>query len=437
MTAPRAREQADPPSPPDRLPPRRGGSPSSKTASPAARPAGFVRLRGARRGLLRSARALAAAALLALTGGLALPATAQAEVLVSNIEEFPDGSNGLRGITFAQGFTTGASESNFPLTSIELKFQTVPSSGSTVTATVKRRNSSGRPGTDHATLVSPTSFVIGNNTFTAPAGTTLAANRTYFVVFETTSTTGPFVNVTNTDDEDGVPGWEMADGSMSSVSGGAFWTDRSQSAQIRVNGTDTGPPYVTAAEVSTDGQRIALTFNEILDHPTYTTTIRSAFTVTVDGTGTSVQSTSGGMAKVNLSVGRAISAGQTVVVSYDQSAAGTEALGDSDGNKVADFTTGRDGIPAVVNNSAADRSPPELSGATVASSGVAIELAFDEDLDLPATIPAALKDAFSVTAAGDTVEIAGLAADGSSGLQIALWSRRLCCKIRLFGDVSA
>ena len=195
--------------------------------------------------------------------------------------------------------------------------------------------------------------------------------------------------------------------------------------QIEVKGSARPAPVLTAAEVSTDGQRVALTFDRILDHPTYTTTIRSAFTVTVDGTGTSVQSTSGGMAKVNLSVGRAIGSGQTVVVSYDQSAAGTEALGDSDGNKVADFTTGSGGSPAVVNNSAVDRSPPELTGATVASSGVAIDLAFDEDLDLPATIPAALKDAFSVTAAGDTVEIAGLAADGSSGLQIALWSRIL------------
>ena len=72
-----------------------------------------------------------------------------------------------------------------------------------------------------------------------------------------------------------------------------------------------------------------------------------------------------------------------------------------------------------------DLSPPELTGATVTSSGVAIELAFDEDLDLPATIPAALKDAFSVTAAGDTVAISGLAADGSSGLQINLSSRIL------------
>ena len=184
-------------------------------------------------------------------------------------------------------------------------------------------------------------------------------------------------------------------------------------------------PYLPPPEVSTDGQRVALTFGKILDHPAYTTTIRSAFTVTVDGTDVPVNGFSGGMAKVNVSVGRVISAGQTVVVSYDQSAAGPEALGDSDGNKVADFTTGRDGIPAVVNNSAVDLSPPELTGATVASSGVAIELAFDEDLDLPATIPAALKDAFSVTAAGDTVEISGLAADGSSGLQINLSSRIL------------
>ena len=75
MTAPR--EPHRPPSPPDRLPSPRGGHPSSQTASAAARPAGFARLAGARRGLLSSARALAAAALLALVGGLALPPLAQ------------------------------------------------------------------------------------------------------------------------------------------------------------------------------------------------------------------------------------------------------------------------------------------------------------------------------------------------------------------------
>ena len=84
MTAPRAREQADPPAPPERRPPRRGGgsSPSIYAAPAAGRAAGPARLSGARHGLVRSARALAAAALLALSGTLALPATAEAQTEV-------------------------------------------------------------------------------------------------------------------------------------------------------------------------------------------------------------------------------------------------------------------------------------------------------------------------------------------------------------------
>ena len=65
--------------PPDCLPSPRGGHPSSQTASAAARLAGFARLAGTRRGLVGSARVLAAAALLALFGALALPAMAQAQ----------------------------------------------------------------------------------------------------------------------------------------------------------------------------------------------------------------------------------------------------------------------------------------------------------------------------------------------------------------------
>ena len=85
MTAPRPREQRRPPSPPDRRPPRRGGgsSPSPYAASAAGRPAGPARLCGARRGLVRSVRALAAAALLALSGALALPAQAQTTCTVT------------------------------------------------------------------------------------------------------------------------------------------------------------------------------------------------------------------------------------------------------------------------------------------------------------------------------------------------------------------
>ena len=70
MTAPRAREQHRPPSP---------GRPSLISDRIRHRPAGLARLRGARRALLRSARALAAAACLALFGALALPSTAEAQ----------------------------------------------------------------------------------------------------------------------------------------------------------------------------------------------------------------------------------------------------------------------------------------------------------------------------------------------------------------------
>ena len=41
-----------------------------------------------------------------------------------------------------------------------------------------------------------------------------------------------------------------------------------------------------------------------------------------------------------------------MVVSYDQSVAGSDAIADSDGNEVASFTTGEDGVPAVTNASA-------------------------------------------------------------------------------------
>ena len=76
------------PSPPDWRPPWRGGRPSLKTA-PAGQSAGFARQRVARRSFVRSAQALAAAALLALSGALALPATAEAQTtdLDGNLDE--------------------------------------------------------------------------------------------------------------------------------------------------------------------------------------------------------------------------------------------------------------------------------------------------------------------------------------------------------------
>ena len=110
MSAPRPREQRRPPSPPDRRPPRRGGgsSPSTYPASAAGRAAGPARLFGARRGLVRSARALAAAALLALSGALALPAQAQTlpTVSVTTPAAVTEGGD----VTFTLTLSTASSE---------------------------------------------------------------------------------------------------------------------------------------------------------------------------------------------------------------------------------------------------------------------------------------------------------------------------------------
>ena len=107
MTAPRPREQRRPPSPPDRGPPRRGGgsSPSPYRYASAGRPADAPRLCGARRGLVRSAGALAAAVLLALSGALALPAQAQTTptLSIANAEE-PEGDD----LTFTWTLTPAA-----------------------------------------------------------------------------------------------------------------------------------------------------------------------------------------------------------------------------------------------------------------------------------------------------------------------------------------
>ena len=85
---------------------------------------------------------------------------------------------------------------------------------------------------------------------------------------------------------------------------------------------------------------------------------------------------------------RRIGQGQAVVVSYDQSDAGSEALAASDGREVADFTAGTGGVVAVTNNSTVS-SDATLSGLTVsiknavgnALAAVALSPSFDSAIE--------------------------------------------------------
>ena len=245
MIAPRPREQADPPSPPDRLPPdrlppRRGGRPSSETAKPAGRPTGFACVCVARQGPVCSARALGAAALLALSGALALlartgtgpgrvgsrpfvhallvtiamllpPGVSQAQaqevVLVSNMAEQSGGSlaissaeylyEPIAGFTFggeeriAQQFTTGTNPGGYTLRSVVLNLRQDGGAGSVVHVAIHRDSLGlGFPGTQLAVLDTPadpfgtTSGAAGNRTFSAASALSLDARARYWVVLK-------------------------------------------------------------------------------------------------------------------------------------------------------------------------------------------------------------------------------------------------------------
>ena len=185
MTAPRAREQTDPPSPPDRRPPRRGAgsSPSIYAASAAGRRVPPV----ARHGLVRSARALAAAALLALAGALFLPATAEAQTattLVSNTGQLTDVLDNKRAVS--QRFTTGSNEEGYTLTGVDV----VSASSTGFTAQVCGVDSDTLKPTSTCTdLTAPGTFAVGTMSFIAPTDTPLLTKSTTYAVVVTAHAT--------------------------------------------------------------------------------------------------------------------------------------------------------------------------------------------------------------------------------------------------------
>ena len=108
-------------------------------------------------------------------------------------------------------------------------------------------------------------------------------------------------------------------------------------------------PVLSYVAVVFDTMRIQ--FNEALDGAPGHTPPKSAFTVTADGFPIDVDTVSvSGPAAVLQGFSPTIKAGQTVTVTYTDANAGddTAAVQDLAGNDAAGFTTGEDGVPAVV-----------------------------------------------------------------------------------------
>ena len=137
-------------------------------------------------------------------------------------------------------------------------------------------------------------------------------------------------------------------------------------------------PVFQSAATSSDGAKIILTYDEILDWVLKPAIADFAITVEGEARGASTVTVTG--KTVELGLGAAVKTGQAVTVAYTDPTANvddTNAIQDRTGNDAADLDS-----TAVTNNSTeADTTAPTFVRAELASNGVTLTLTYDEVLD--------------------------------------------------------
>ena len=163
---------------------------------------------------------------------------------------------------------------------------------------------------------------------------------------------------------------------------------------------DTAAPTLSTATVS--GTTLTLTYNEALDTGSAPGT--GAFAVTVDGSARSVNGVAVSGSAVRLTLASAVTAGQTVTVSYTKPA--TNPIQDAAGNDAGNLSN------RAVTDATPDTTAPALAAANPATvNGTLLTLTFNEALDA-GSVPAA--SAFTVRVAGATRTVNSVAVAGST-----------------------
>ena len=214
----------------------------------------------------------AIAALLALSGALALPETAQAQsagVLVSNIGQTSDGTATINsGSLVAQGFKVASGGGNYTLTSIEVPVDLFGISALTtadlalLSARLWSADAFGEPVSSLHQLTNPPSISDGDTaTFTAPSGSTLQEGNTYAIVLTYGKDIGEFRVLAvagSGEDTESLSGWSIRNSRHWREDTATLWKTDSSSLQIRVNGTAAGE----APTLSTDATLSELVVND-------------------------------------------------------------------------------------------------------------------------------------------------------------------------------
>ncbi len=133
------------------------------------------------------------------------------EILVNNTRL--GGRTGTVEDVLAQSFETGANPEGYTVSEIDIRLGDV--SGRSTSVRIRKNNASNRPGDPVATLTNPGTLTAGSlNTFTAPAGTTLDRNTTYWITtnegISPSSQRARFFRDDRNEDL-GEPGWSIGD----------------------------------------------------------------------------------------------------------------------------------------------------------------------------------------------------------------------------------
>ena len=254
---------------------RRPASSSDSYGLPAARAGAGVRHGALRLG--RGLRPVLAAALLALPLLAALPDRGEAQTtLVSNTGQSTISISASE--ESGTPFTTGNDRDGYAISSVSLRLGSV-NAGETMTVAI-RESSGGNPGDLVATLVSPATLTSDAlNTFTAPAGTTLAPNTTYFLMVndgaDAYGTGAVQVSYSQADGQTGEAGWTIGDVGrrkqypMSSIVWAGAWRDTAFSSVARFAIQGTANPVIASLVATSD-----VTFTEQRSSDTAAVTVR-------------------------------------------------------------------------------------------------------------------------------------------------------------------
>ena len=153
--------------------------------------------------------------------------------LVSNTHLNGTASNNL---FQAQSFETGPNAGGYTVSEVDMRLGTA--SGRSARVSI-RDDDNGKPGDLVATLTNPGTLTTDSlNTFTAPAGTTLAASTTYWItVNEGISSNRAEFRIVSQNGQTGETGWNIGDSSLRRVGEADIWSTSTSSLLMAIKGT--------------------------------------------------------------------------------------------------------------------------------------------------------------------------------------------------------